>query len=58
MYMILVWELGGNYLTCIKNADKSIRLFEYEEAQKYLDRNAMQADYRIIGITEALNPNT
>lgn len=33
--MILVWELDGNYLTCVKNNDDSIRLFKYTEAEEY-----------------------
>lgn len=35
MYMILYW-VNDNYLTCIKNTDGSIRLFEtLQEADKF-----------------------
>lgn len=57
MYMILVWELNGNYLTCVKTATNSIRLFDYEDAEEYIKKAPKKDDYRIIGIEKALNPN-
>ena len=51
MYMILKWENQGNYLTCIKNKDGSIRLFEkLKVADKVADESPSSEDLRVISV--------
>jgi len=50
MYMILKWE-AGDYLTCIKNEDGSIKLFwTLEEADDFANKREDSDDLRVISI--------
>lgn len=48
MFMILWWK--GDYLTCIKNKDDSIKLFTLPEADDYANKHPKSDDLRVISI--------
>lgn len=49
MYMILVWE--NDYLDCLRNKDKSIKLFEkLKEADDYANTMEDPDNVRVISI--------
>jgi hypothetical protein len=49
--MILWWKDNGNHLTCVKNEDGSIRLFNtLEEADNFATFHPKSDDMRVISI--------
>ena len=51
MYMILWWVNGDEYLSCVKNKDDSIKLFEtLKEADEYANKHKESDSMKIISI--------
>lgn len=51
MYMILWWFNDDDYLSCVKNKDDSIKLFEtLKEADEYAGKHRDSDSMRVISI--------